>query len=160
MGHRHSPVSRFTLRACIPVLFACCALSEDFPDMLSHIPSDGVEQFIVDRLDLTTFRNSLGPARSPGIRYFSQMGIEPTEISPGHIVLETEDWYYAIDIVERMDVNHDGLEDLLIRFTDDSKEGTYLTNRLYLLTCFSEGSDLLAIAFGPPDYLWEPDLGY
>ncbi|MBN2587787.1 MAG: hypothetical protein JXR55_10885 [Candidatus Fermentibacteraceae bacterium] len=127
---------------------------------VSYIPADGVEQFIAERLDLTTFRNSLGPARSPGMRHFSDMGLIPTEMSEGGIVFETESWYYRIDVVERSDVNGDGIEDLLIRFTDDSIDGTYLTVYVYTFTRLSEDSDLIAIAYGPSGYHYdERDTG-
>ena len=126
---------------------------------LSYIPFEGLEQFIVERLDLTTFRNSLGPLRSAGMRHFSDMGLIPTEISEGRIVFETEFWYYCLEVLERRDVNGDGIEDLLIRFTDDSIEGTYLTVYVYLMTCFSEDSDLIAIAYGPSGYNSERDPG-
>lgn len=127
---------------------------------VSYIPSEGVEQFIVERLDLTTFRNSLGPLRSAGMRHFSDMGLVPTEISEGRMVFETGSWYYSLEILDRRDVNGDGLEDLLIRFTDDSIEGTYLTVYVYLMTCLSEGSDLIAIAYGPPaEFYAERDPG-
>ncbi len=116
------------------------------------MPSEDLEEFIVERLDLTTFRNSLGPARSPGMRYFSDMGLIPTEISEGRIVFETESWYYCIELVERRDVNHDGIEDLQICFTDDSIHGTYYVKYIYLLTCLSDDSDLIAIAYGPSGY--------
>lgn len=116
---------------------------------VSYIPTEGLEQFIVDRLDLTTFRNSLGPARSVGMRHFADMGLSPTEISEGRIVFETDTWYYCMEVVARGDVNKDGVEDLLIRFTDDAIEGTYLTVYVYLMTCLSEESDLIALAYGP-----------
>jgi len=119
---------------------------------LSYIPSEGLEQFIVERLDLTTFRNSLGPARSVGMRHFADFGLTPTEISEGRIVFETESWYYCLEVLDRRDVNKDGIEDLLIRFTDDSVEGTYLTVYVYLMTCLSEDSDLIALAYGPSGY--------
>lgn len=128
--------------------------------IVSYIPSEGVEQFIVERLDLTTFRNSLGPARSAGMRYFSDMGLVPTEISEGRIVFETESWYYGLEVVGRRDVNNDGIQDLLIRFTDDSIDGTYLTVYVYLMTCLSEDSDLIALAYGPSgEYYAERDPG-
>ncbi len=122
---------------------------------VSYIPSEGLEQFIVERLDLTTFRNSLGPARRPGMRHFSDMGLTPTEMSEGRVVFETESWFYCVDVVERRDVNGDGIEDLLIRFTDDSIGGTYLTVYVYLLTCLSEDSDLVALAYGPSGYYYD-----
>jgi len=131
-------------------------------ELVSFIPSDGLEQFIVDRLDIASFRNSLGPARSPGMRYFRDLGLVPTEISEGRIVFDTADWFYCVDVVERRDVNQDGIEDILIRFTDDSTFGTYLSHHMYTLTCYSEDSDLVAIAFGPPVWYWneaDPALG-
>lgn len=76
-------------------------------------------------------------------------------MSEGRIVFETESWYYCIEVVERRDVNGDGIEDLLIRFTDDSIGGTYLTVYMYLLTCLSEDSDLIAIAYGPSGYYYD-----
>ena len=131
-------------------------------ELISHIPSDGLEQFIVDRLDIASFRNSLGPARSPGMRYFRDLGLFPTGMSEGRIVFDTGDWFYCVEVVERRDVNHDGIEDILIRFTDDSTFGTYLIYYMYTLTCYSEGSDLVAIAFGPSVWYWneaDPALG-
>lgn len=136
------------------VLAVESAGSQHPAELLSCIPSTAVEQFIVDRLDLASFRNSLGPARSPGMRHFADFGLVPTEISEGRIVFDTGDWFYCVEVVERRDVNQDGIEDILIRFTDDSTFGTYLTSYMYTLACFSEGSDLVAIAFGPPTRYW------
>ncbi len=93
------------------------------------------------------------------MRYFSDMGLSPTEISEGRIVFETENWYYCIVVVEREDMNSDGIEDLLIRFTDDSIGGTYLTVYAYLFVCLSEESDLIAVAYGPSEYYAERDPG-
>lgn len=129
-------------------------------ETLSYIPSDGLEQFIVEKLDLTTFRNSLGPARTAGMRHFSDMGLVPSDISEGRIVFETESWYYCLEVIDKREVNKDGIEDLLIWFTDDSIDGTYLTVYVYLITCLSEGSDLIALAYGPPgEHYSERDPG-
>jgi|GEM_PF-2946202 len=138
----------------LPLYLTSISAASDY-EIVSYMPSEGIEEFIVDRLDLTTFRNSLGPARSPGMRYFSDMGLRPTEISEGRIVFETESWYYCIELVERGDVNHDGIEDLQICFTDDSLYGTYLTKYIYLLTCLYDDSDLIAIAYGPSGYYYD-----
>ncbi len=123
-------------------------------ELVSFIPSDGLELFIVERLDIASFRNSLGPARSPGMRYFRDLGLIPTGISEGRIVFDTGDWFYCVEVVERGDVNNDGIEDILIRFIDDSTQGTYMTEHIYTLTCYSEGSDLIALAFGPSNWYW------
>ena len=140
--------TRFSVFLILSVLLASNSAALDY-ETVSYMPLEEIEEFIVDRLDLTTFRNSLGPARSPGMRYFSDMGLRPTEISEGRIVFETESWYYCIELVERGDVNHDGIEDVQICFTDDSIYGTYFVKYIYLLTCLSDDSDLIAIAYGP-----------
>ncbi|MCD4775660.1 MAG: hypothetical protein K8S15_06350 [Candidatus Aegiribacteria sp.] len=150
-------VTGFILISVLTLLLWGISDAVDTPEAISYLPTENLEQFIVDRLDLTTFRNSIGPARSPGMRHFSDMGLSPTEISEGSIVFETENWYYCIEVLEREDVNSDGIEDLLIRFTDDSIEGTYLTEYVYLLVCLSEESDLIAVAYGPSGYIAERD---
>ena len=147
-------IIKFTAFSILFMLLSNVSAALDI-ETVSYMPSRELEQFIVERLNLTTFRNSFGPARSPGMRYFSDMGLRPTEMSEGRIVFETESWYYCIEVVERRDVNRDGIEDLLIRFTDDSIGGTYLTVYMYLLTCLSEDSDLIAIAYGPSGYYYD-----
>jgi len=147
---------KFILFAVFILLLSNVSSAQD-TRIVSYIPLEGLEQFIIDRLDLTTFRNSFGPARSPGMRHFIDMDLTPSEISEGRIVFETESWYYCIDVVERKDSNKDGIEDILIRFTDDSIGGSYLTVYVYLLTCFSEDSNLIALAFGPSGYNSERD---
>ncbi len=144
-------VIRFSAFSILSLLLSNISAASDF-ETVSFMPSEGIEEFIVDRLDLTTFRNSLGPARSPGMRYFSDMGLRPTEISEGKIVFETEHWYYCVELVERGDINHDGIEDLKICFTDEAIYGTYFVKYIYLMTCLSDDSDLIAIAFGPSGY--------
>lgn len=96
------------------------------------------------------------------MRYFRDLGLIPTGISEGRIVFDTGDWFYCVEVVERRDVNNDGIEDILIRFIDDSTHGTYMTDHIYTLTCYSEGSDLIALAFGPSNWYWseaDPVLG-
>ena len=143
---------RFIIIAVFSLLASYVSSASHY-ETISFIPEEGIEEFIVEKLDLTSFRNSLGPARSPGMRYFSDMGLAPTEISEGRIVFETETWYYCIELIERRDINHEGVEDIQITFTDESIEGTYLTEYIYLLTGLSDESDLIAIAYGPSGYL-------
>ena len=148
----------FALFSILTLLISGMSYSEGTSEIISYLPEENLEQFIVNRLDLTTFRNSLGPARSPGMRYFADMGLDPTEISQGRIVFETENWYYCIEVVEQADLNRDGIEDLLITFLDEAKEGTYLTEYLYMLVCLTGESDLIAVAYGPSgDYSAESD---
>ncbi len=142
-------ISGFAFFLSLTLLIAGVSYSEGTYETISYLPEENLEQFIVDRLNLTTFRNSFGPARSPGMRYFVDMGLSPTEISPGKIVFDTDSWYYCIEVIEQADVNKDGIEDVLITFLSDSRGGSYLTKYLYMLVCLTEESDLIAIAYGP-----------
>lgn len=151
-------ITGFALISVLTLLISGISYGEETSEIISYLPEENLEQFIADRLDITTFRNSLGPARNYGNRYFIDMGLTPTEISPGMIVFETEDWYYRIEVVGQADANKDGIEDLLITFQDDSKEGTYLTEYLYLLVCLSPESDLIAIAYGPSTYFYPEEI--
>lgn len=113
------------------------------------IPDENIENFIVQNLNLSSFRNSFGPRRLPGMRRFSGFGIKPTKISDGLIVFDTSDWKYTIKILRKGDENGDGIEDLVITFIDSAKHGTYHTSNNYVLSRFSEKGDLVAIAFEP-----------
>ena len=79
----------------------------------SFLPKDQIEQFIVDKLDLSTFRNSFGPMREPGMRFFSDFGMKPDKITKNLIVFDKSHWYYSIEVIERGDDNRDGIEDLI-----------------------------------------------
>ena len=118
-------------------------------ETISFIPKKNIEKFIVDKLDLSIFRNSFGPARYPGMRFFKDFGMEPSKIQDGVIKFEESDWYYEIKILKRGDVNRDGVEDVVIQFTDDALLGSYLTSNTYLLTRYSKDGNLIAIAYEP-----------
>ena len=81
------------------------------------------------------------------MRHFRDFGIEPTRIGDGILEIETSDWYYSIRIIDRRDVNKDGIEDLLIDFYDQLKFGTYRTLNRHHITRYSSRSNLVAIAF-------------
>ena len=125
------------------------AETNDTSTTKSFIPTIGIGEFIGEKLDLTTFRNSFGPRREPGMRHFADFGIRPTKTTDQLIEYDLVDWWYSISIKERRDVNGDGLEDLIIAFTDKAKEGSYFSSTELLITRYSETSDLLALAFTP-----------
>lgn len=117
--------------------------------MVSFIPKDKVGAFLAAHLDLTTFRNSLGPRRRPGQRHFADFGLKPTQVREQSVEFETEDWRFSLAVTERRDVNGDGVEDLVVRFTDQARHGTYATSEKLLVTRYSEMSGLIALAFTP-----------
>lgn len=115
----------------------------------SMIPEKNIGQFIADRLDVTTFRSSLGPRRSPGMRHFSDLGMKPTKVEDKRIEFDSEDWVFHITVLERSDKNGDGIEDLVVEIRDRSKKGSYQDTSKLLLTRFMESGDLIALAFEP-----------
>jgi hypothetical protein len=68
----------------------------------SYIPKEDIELFVVQHLDLSTFRNSLGPQRKPGQRIFKDFGIAPTSIKKNEVEIDSEDWRYHIKILRRL----------------------------------------------------------
>ena len=113
----------------------------------SYLPARDIEGFIVEKLDLSTFRNSFGPRRQPGMRFFSDFGLRPKTQANGTIAFEEEDWYYKITVLGRGDYNRDGVEDLLICFTDQALRGTYRTEIPLVVTRYSPQGLLIAIAY-------------
>jgi hypothetical protein len=95
---------------------------------------------VVERLNLLQVGSILNPAH-PGrndLRWFeigrteaftnAQFRFEPAETS-----VETEDWWFGIELVATADWTGDGLEDVLVMFADDSKAGSWRTNRPIVL---------------------------
>ena len=136
---------------CVLGIVPLCVIGdkENNTQMESFLPKDQVGKFLAANLDLTTFRNSFGPRRSPGQRHFADFGIKPTKVTEEVVEFDLEDWRYPIAIIERGDVNGDGLEDLVIRFTDQAKLGTYASSEKLLVTRYSAIQDLIALAFSP-----------
>ncbi len=113
----------------------------------SYLPATNIETFIVEKLDLSTFRNSFGPRRQPGMRLFSDFGLQPKTQANGAIEFQDADWYYKVTVLGRGDYNRDGVEDLIICFTDQSLRGTYRTESPLLVTRYSLDGLLIAIAY-------------
>jgi len=115
----------------------------------SFLPREGLGRLIVDHLEITTFRSSLGPRRTPGMRHFADLGMKPTRVTEQRVEFDSDEWSYAITVTERADKNGDGLEDLVVKFTDEARHGTYKAESTLLLTRYCESGDLIAIAFEP-----------
>lgn len=115
--------------------------------MVSFIPSQYLGRFVADNLDLSTFRNSLGPQRVIGERTFKDLRMSPSILSENKAEFSISDWYYEIKVVKRGDINGDGIEDLIVCFVDDAAKGSYLTSESILLTRYSESSLLVALRY-------------
>ena len=146
-------LSTFVLVVCIAVAAITSAESEAETSkdvkVVSFIPVANLGDFIVERLDLSTFRNSFGPRREPGQRHFEGFGLMPTLITDEAVEFDTEEWLYAVRIIRRTDENADGLMDLVVSFVDESKIGAYRRSESLLLTRFENNGNLIALAFTP-----------
>lgn len=122
-----------------------CSVHAATPE--THIPEQDAARFLVDYLDLATFRNSLGPRRTAVNRTFTTLGIAPSFVSETTVVLEDDDWYYSLEILRRTDINRDGIEDLEVCFVDRAKQGTYATQHPILLTRYAASGYVVALQF-------------
>ena len=102
---------------------------------------------IYEKLNLSTFRNSTGPSRDKGDKYFSDLELPLTQISENSLTVETEDWTYSITVLNVRDFTKDGITDLEICFKDKAKFGTYNTQQPLLISQFSKNSDYIALKF-------------
>ncbi|MHA7834378.1 MAG: hypothetical protein ACX94A_07855 [Algiphilus sp.] len=97
------------------------------------IPDSDLASFVFSHLDISTFRSSLGPKRSKGDRSFSDLEIEPTELSASTAVHDS-DWLYRIEVVGVRDYTSNGCNEIAICLLDKAQNGgTYFTQNSYLL---------------------------
>ena len=104
-------------------------------------------QSVYAKLNLTSFRNSTGPARRKEDKYFSDLGLQLSELTSTAFVVETEDWVYTVTVLEIKDFNGDGIVDIAICFNDNAKLATYHAQQSILITQYVEGEDYIALKF-------------
>jgi len=102
---------------------------------------------VYEKLNLASFRNSTGPAREKGQKYFSHLGLPLSEISGDTLLVETEDWSYRVNLLKVRDMNRDGIIDAVICFTDKAKHATYNAQQPMLITQYYPGGDFVALKF-------------
>lgn len=137
----------FSLTFMVPAPMA--GAGEPAQGLKSFIPKEKAGEFVAAKLDLTTFRNSFGPRRAPGLIHFADFGMKPKTATDEKVEFDDEEWSHAISIVSRRDVNGDGLEDLVITYSEQAKKGSYRDSQKLLITRYSEGGNLIALAYSP-----------
>jgi hypothetical protein len=125
--------------------------------LASFLPKAGLGQFIVDKLELGSFGSLLGPRLMPSQHTFGGMKLTPKEVTADQVVFDHDDYYIQIAVLARGDFNRDGLEDVIVCWSDQVKGGTYRSSRPILLTRYSANTPLIAIAMPPaPQHDCEP----
>ena len=102
---------------------------------------------LVNELDLASFRNSLGPRRDPQHRTLSSFGLKYKIIDANTAVVENAEWTYTLRIIQRGDINGDGIEDIELCFTDKAKHATYHAQSPLLVTKYAPTSFVIAVKF-------------
>lgn len=136
------------MKLVLPTLFALFSVAvcaQGAP--VSHMPEADLARYIFEKIDITTFRSSFGPQRTPGQNHLSDLGLKPTKLTNEILTIETDDWLYEIEIIRVADVNRDNIMDLEVCFRDKSKVATYNTQKPLLLSQFEKGGQLVALHF-------------
>ena len=135
-------------KAMLSLMMALLISEMSFAAQLeSHIPVSGIENFVAENLDLSTFRNSTGPRRTAKTRTFASLGMSPSMAQNGNLQYDTADWFYGVEIKKRKDFNGDGIEDLALCFTDKAKNGTYSTKNSLLATRYSDEGLIVVLGY-------------
>ena len=97
-------------------------------------PEQDLARFVFERLDISSFRNSTGPRRGPGQRLFGDLGVRPSRATETEAISEDGGWHYSVRILGKRDYNRDGLDEVLICFSDMALDGgTYNTRQHYVV---------------------------
>lgn len=116
--------------------------------LTSYFPTTGVGEFLAENFDLASIRSSFGPRRLPGLRTFADFRMVPTKATDHILEFERPDWMYRLVVVERGDINRDGIEDLAVCFTDKALGGpTYYSQDGLLITRYSANTYAVALSY-------------
>jgi hypothetical protein len=133
--------------AVLTVLLMTLGGTADSAELKSFLPKDGLTRFIVEKFDLASIDSIVGPRLEPNKHTFPAMGFKVRKLTATEIDLADKLAHIHIRILSRGDKNHDGLEDVLICFADETiGDGTYQTRTPYQLTRYSADTPLIAIA--------------
>jgi hypothetical protein len=83
--------------------------------------------------------------------------MKPSKVTDDTVTFEQENWFYALTIVERRDVNGDGIEDLKACFVDRAVGGpSYHATKGLLITRYTPDAYAVALSFGVDEACSQP----
>lgn len=149
-----------------PAACLCClmlATAAQAAPLTTYFPTSGLGSFLAEKFDLASIRSSVGPRRTPATRSFADLGFKPGKASDDSVSFERDNWFHELRVVERGDVNGDGIEDLKACFVDRALAGpAYHATKGLLITRYAPDAYALALSFsvddacGKPSYLSAP----
>ncbi len=92
------------------------------------------QAFIINQLDLQTLRSSLKQKLDDKPETLKMLPFLNTLVKGNSVISKNAAWYYKFNILAKGDFNHDGIEDLLVGFTDQAKEGNYFSYSTLVIT--------------------------
>lgn len=104
--------------------------SEDF-QKVSLLPIE-IGEALAKKIDLRSFRSSLFRRVNENAYTLDAISKGSLEISDYGVVLESDNWFFELKVVARIDANSDGVEDWLIWVSDRAKMGSYNTLKGYI----------------------------
>lgn len=138
----------------------CCltlATAAQAAPLTTYFPTTGLGSFLAEKFDLASIRSSIGPRRTPALRTFSDLGLKPSKATDDSVTFERDNWFHELTIVERGDVNGDGIEDLKACFVDRAVGGpTYHATKGLLITRYAPDTHALALSFSVDDACHKP----
>jgi hypothetical protein len=117
--------------------------------LISFLPRHGIGELLATRFDLSTIRSSMGPRRTPATNTFALLGLRPTSATDNSVEFDTTEWYYAMTVLRRGDLNKDGIEDLEVCFVDRAapEYASYKAQKALLVTRYAADGNLIALAY-------------
>ena len=116
--------------------------------LVSYFPTNDVGTFLAKNFDLASIRSSFGPRRTATQRTFADLQMKPSAATNDLLEFRSDTWFYQLRIVERRDVNKDGIEDLAVCFTDQALGGaTYYSQTSLLITRYSVKGYAVALSY-------------
>lgn len=91
-----------------------------------------VGNVLAEKLDISSFRSSLAKKATENSYTLNALSQGTVEVTDYTATYETNDWYYELKVVARVDANGDGAEDWLVWVTDKAKTGSYNTLISYI----------------------------
>jgi hypothetical protein len=88
---------------------------------------------IINQLDLSTFRSSLGPRLDKNKKTLADFAFKDIKTNYNNVMINDNSWTYEFTLLARGDFTGDGTEDLLVRFLDQAEEGTYFSLQTLVL---------------------------
>jgi hypothetical protein len=136
------------LKKIVVACIACASITAMAQNSITtYFAQTAVLEQVVAEFDLATIRSSFGPKRDSLHRTLKSFAMTSKMLDAKTLVLENGDFVYHLQLLGRGDLNHDGIEDLEICFTEKAKHGSYHAQKPILLTKYSSSALAVALQF-------------